>query len=233
MFEHFRQYVEQYEACIDGWLEGASSSRIVFLTVLIMYSFRICVNFIARSVLAGTRSRNSLVEYIQKLPVVRYYIQMIRRKVVSEISQSTQNNKRIGSKAIKLPGDGLPVEAVLAKCAHLISSDSKHTTKMSGAIYVQPESNIFQLCSTVYNMFAHTNPLHGDAFPAVSSMESDVVAFTASLLGSQPDDEICGNLTSGGTESILSAVRTSRDFMRSTRGIKYPEMYVDSYSFKI
>ena len=37
---------------------------------------------------------------------------------------------------------------------------------------------------------------------------------------------MCGAMTSGGTESILSAVKASRDYMRATRGIREPEMVI-------
>ncbi len=33
-------------------------------------------------------------------------------------------------------------------------------------------------------------------------------------------------MTSGGTESILSAVKASRDYMRAKRGIRHPEMVI-------
>jgi len=54
-----------------------------------------------------------------------------------------------------------------------------------------------------------------------------VVAMTAALLGSKNKSsggEICGNMTSGGTESILLAVKSSRDYMKAKKGIKRPEM---------
>jgi len=44
--------------------------------------------------------------------------------------------------------------------------------------------------------------------------------------GPDGDPEVCGAMTSGGTESILSAVKASRDYMRAKRGIKHPEMVV-------
>ena len=37
-----------------------------------------------------------------------------------------------------------------------------------------------------YQLFSHTNPLHGDIFPSVRRMEAEVVAMTASLLGGAP-----------------------------------------------
>lgn len=51
---------------------------------------------------------------------------------------------------------------------------------------------------------------------------------TAALLGSKEKSsggQICGNMTSGGTESILLAMKSSRDYMKAKKGIIKPEMY--------
>lgn len=77
--------------------------------------------------------------------------------------------------------------------------------------------------------FAHTNPLHLDVFQSVVRFEAEVVAMAAALLGSKGKNsggQICGNMTSGGTESILLAVKSSRDYMKSKKGITRPEMYI-------
>lgn len=71
-----------------------------------------------------------------------------------------------------------------------------------------------------YEAMALTNPLHPDVFPSARQMEAEVVAMTASFLGggrAGPCRTVCGAMTSGGTESILSAVKASRDFMFSRR----------------
>jgi len=50
---------------------------------------------------------------------------------------------------------------------------------------------------------------------------------TAAMLGSESKScggQVCGNMTSGGTESILMAVKSTRDFMKATCGITAPEM---------
>jgi sphinganine-1-phosphate aldolase len=78
-----------------------------------------------------------------------------------------------------------------------------------------------------YSIFSHTNPLHPDIFPSVARFEAEVVAMTAAMLGSESKScggQVCGNMTSGGTESILMAVQSTRDFMKATRGITAPEM---------
>lgn len=69
--------------------------------------------------------------------------------------------------------------------------------------------------------------MHPDVFKSVVRFESEVVAMAAALLGSKEKSsggQICGNMTSGGTESIILAVKTSRDYMKAKRGIKKPEM---------
>ncbi len=51
---------------------------------------------------------------------------------------------------------------------------------------------------------------------------------TADMLSSvkKTDDPICGTVTSGGTESILLAMKTYRDFARIKRNVKKPELIV-------
>jgi len=66
-----------------------------------------------------------------------------------------------------------------------------------------------------------------DVFQSVARYEAEVIAMTAALLGSKDKasgGQICGNMTSGGTESILMAVKSSRDYMRTKKGITKPEM---------
>ena len=37
---------------------------------------------------------------------------------------------------------------------------------------------------------------------------------------------MCGAMTSGGSESILTAVKAARDWARRARGVRHPEMVV-------
>ncbi|MHB8756948.1 MAG: aspartate aminotransferase family protein, partial [Bacillota bacterium] len=74
-----------------------------------------------------------------------------------------------------------------------------------------------------YNLFFMENALNPTAFPSLQRLENDVVAITAGLLGG--DEESTGSMTSGGTESILLAVKTYRDWARAERPqITVPEM---------
>ncbi|CAI0627372.1 unnamed protein product, partial [Linum tenue] len=97
------------------------------------------------------------------------------------------------------------------------------------SIFVLDTNKLLLTCDNLVVQFAHTNPLHLDVFPSIARFEAEVVAMTASLLGSKEtssEGEICGNMTSGGTESILLAMKTSRDYMKAKKGIRKPEMII-------
>lgn len=69
-----------------------------------------------------------------------------------------------------------------------------------------------------------SNPLHPDVFPAVRKMEAEVVAMVLKMYNN-PNG--AGTTTSGGTESIIMAVKTYREWARATKGITEPEMSVN------
>jgi sphinganine-1-phosphate aldolase len=61
--------------------------------------------------------------------------------------------------------------------------------------------------------------------PSLRRLHADVVAMTVSLLGGEEiDDEPAGFLTSGGTESILMAVKAARNQARADRGVERPNI---------
>lgn len=72
--------------------------------------------------------------------------------------------------------------------------------------------------------FLHENALNTLAFPSLGAMQSEVVRITADLLHGGPD--AAGFMTSGGTESILMAVKSARERGRVERGIDRPNLVV-------
>jgi len=94
----------------------------------------------------------------------------------------------------------------------------------SGAVYHGDDEHI-DFLNRVYALHSQSNPLHSDLWPSASKFEAEIVSMTAHMLGAdRTEDEICGTVTSGGTESILLAIKTYRDWARETRGITQPEM---------
>jgi len=82
------------------------------------------------------------------------------------------------------------------------------------AVYVfNAGEDVLQVAKEAYSLFQSENALGPAAFPSLRRMESEVVDMGLSLLNAP--EGACGNLTSGGTESILMAVKTCRDQARA------------------
>lgn len=72
-----------------------------------------------------------------------------------------------------------------------------------------------KVISDAYTMYASTNGLSPLAFPSLKKFESEVVAMSKGMLNG--DDFVVGNMTSGGTESILMALKTAREWARTEK----------------
>ena len=78
------------------------------------------------------------------------------------------------------------------------------------AVYIfNAGEDVMQVARDAYGLFQAENGLGPLAFPSLRSMEEDIIGIGLDLLDGP--SEACGNMTSGGTESILLAVKTCRD----------------------
>ncbi len=87
---------------------------------------------------------------------------------------------------------------------------------------------VHELLSDALSLFSAENGLNVLAFPSIGVMQHDIVCNTATLLGADEPaagGAVEGYLTSGGTESLLQAVKTARDVGRE-RGIARPSVVV-------
>ena len=128
----------------------------------------------------------------------------------------------------RLPAEGKPQEDIIAEISKISDGESTRWKDgfVSGAVYHGSQEYI-EFLNTVYAVTSQNNPLHSDLFPSASKFESEIVAMTASMLGSQGTaDDICGAVSSGGTESILLAMKTYRDWAKETKGITRPEIVI-------
>jgi glutamate/tyrosine decarboxylase-like PLP-dependent enzyme len=125
----------------------------------------------------------------------------------------------------RLPESGLTQEEVLGKLQELGSREEERWRNgfVSGGVY-HGDRAFVEFLTRVYALHSQCNPLHADVWPSASKFESEIVAMTAAMLGARPDGEVCGSVTSGGTESILLAIKTYRDWARDRRGIVEPEI---------
>jgi sphinganine-1-phosphate aldolase len=128
----------------------------------------------------------------------------------------------------QLPAHGL-ARAEVADLAERMAGAEEHAWRdgyASGAVYHGDPGHVAFL-SRVYAAQSQSNPLHPDLWPSATKFEAEIVAMTAAMLGgghATPDAPVTGTVSSGGTESILLAMKAYRDFARETRGIAAPEI---------
>ncbi len=126
-----------------------------------------------------------------------------------------------------IPEAGLDRDAILTDIAALADEEQGEWSEgyASGAVYHGDAAHI-EFLNKVYALQSQSNPLHLDLWPSGMKFESEVVAMTADMLGAgaaaQHGDEIVGTVTSGGTESIIMAMKAYRD----RAGISKPQMVI-------
>jgi glutamate/tyrosine decarboxylase-like PLP-dependent enzyme len=126
----------------------------------------------------------------------------------------------------RLPEQGVPREEVLAEMEALHDHEQARWREgyVSGAVYHGDPGHI-DFLNRAYALNSQSNPLHPDIWPSTTKYEAEIVAMTAGMLGAdKTPDEIAGTLTSGGTESILLAMKTYRDWGREKKGISRAEI---------
>lgn len=124
---------------------------------------------------------------------------------------------------MNIPPAGEAPDEIMAMLRSFKAHDMDWRAGRVFAYVYQPDNVAATLVSDAYTLFLTENCLDPTTFPSVAQLERDVVRMVAGLM--QGDEHVAGNVTSGGTESILLAVKTARDWARAHRPqIAQPEM---------
>jgi len=109
-----------------------------------------------------------------------------------------------------LPEKGIPGDQILAELRELRSADlPTHGGRLFAYVYDPALDGLDELARAAYAISAHVNGLDPTAFPSLLAMENALVGAAAELLGG--DEHTVGSVTSGGTESLILAVKAARD----------------------
>ena len=185
---------------------------------------------------ANPRIVTRLEKTLKKFPFVNKRMQKEYQQVLQGAESSLKPYKEKFAAYSTIPKIGLDKGAILQEMEALHSEEEARWQDgyVSGAVYHGDQGHI-QFLNQVYAIHSQSNPLHADVWPSASKYESEIVAMTANMLGAVQVDidqnvsgQICGTVTSGGTESILLAMKAYRDWARERKGIKRPEMIVPS-----
>ena len=82
--------------------------------------------------------------------------------------------------------------------------------------------DVLSVAEEAYRKYSSENALNTDAFPSLRTLQADVVGFVGEWL--QAGDDGAGFMTSGGTESILMAVKAARERGRKEFAITEPNI---------
>ena len=167
-----------------------------------------------------------LEKYLRKLPSVKKEIDSQTDSMVSDLETIVKPYSGKFQSHTKLPESGINRDDILDDLKKITALEEKRWKEglVSGAVY-HGDSEHIDFLNEVYALQSQSNPLHSDLFPSASKFESEIVSMTAQMLGAdKTDDEVCGVVTSGGTESILLAMKTYRDRTKEVNGIRRPNI---------
>ncbi len=163
---------------------------------------------------------------LHRVPLLRRQLERQYEALLAELDDALHPYRGKLPTYSRLPKSGRSREEILAEMRELQALEQRRWREgyVSGAVYHGDPAHI-DFLNQVYALNSQSNPLHFDLWPSTVKYEAEIVSMTAHLLGADhASDPIVGAVTSGGTESILLAMRAYRDRGRAERGLKRPRV---------
>ncbi len=191
----------------------------------------------------GGLARDSVL-FLRKLPLVDSLITLVLDGEVSGAMKllAGQSDSSNGSNKdeiiLPIPEQGIPPVEVIRilealKSTELAAEDGKafaytYTTKHDMAEFAKSLGKAYALFSAesgsdqsshevmltqAWDLYMHSNALNPMMYPSLRRMETEIISMAAWMV--HGDGNTCGALTSGGTESILMAVKCYRELARA------------------
>jgi len=131
----------------------------------------------------------------------------------------------------RIPESGRDKDDILSELQLMSEEENAKwkTGRVSGTFYHAGDDHR-DFLNRVFSFFSHVNTIQFDLCPSMAKFESEIISMTAKMLHADavkmenPDDEVCGTVTSGGSESIAMAMKVYRDKARAEKGITAPEV---------
>src|SRR5215211_3157958 len=124
---------------------------------------------------------------------------------------------------MQIPQQGLSKEEILATLQAFKGRDMDWKAGKVWCYVYHPGEDPAEVTREAYLSYLTENGLDPTVFPSLLKVETDVVRAIINVL--HGDSNAVGHLTTGGTESIILAVKTARDMARATQpDVKEPEM---------
>ena len=215
--ENVRLLVNEAVRGYEGWQVIASTAGV---TLLLYKLYHFVVGDGEKTI--RQRLKETFFWFVRSLPLVNGKINKELEKTRRLMEKEMLAPKPGETFHLSLPEKGLSYDELMTELDNMDKIEKYDWKKgyTSGCAYNCSE-DITKVTCDVYRRYCWTNPLHADIFPQVRKMEAEIVHWTAKLFHGGP--EACGCVTSGGTESILMAMKAYRSIGYS-KGIRYPEI---------
>ncbi|XP_062520292.1 uncharacterized protein LOC134195300 isoform X2 [Corticium candelabrum] len=204
--------------------------------ILLSYVCIVTISLFLRKGASGVL--NAVIKRIRDFPGVDTIIDVLLatkvRDFVRQIDRTDESQVASRPVAVRIPEKGIPHEQLLVEMHNLKGREVKLEDGRVFAYVYTSEGEHYDCIQRAYELFSegtaagechdglvgefsrafmHENALNPMIFPALRKFENETVAMTASML--HGDHNVVGLLTSGGSESILLAVKTYRDRART------------------
>jgi len=120
-----------------------------------------------------------------------------------------------------VPAEPVDRSLILGQIADMAHTEDAQGDKgtVSGSLYCGDHDH-YAFLGDVFNLFSHANVLQRDMYPSATKFEGEIIAMTSSLLHGTG----VGVVTSGGSESLITALYSYREHARETRGVTRPNV---------
>jgi glutamate/tyrosine decarboxylase-like PLP-dependent enzyme len=124
---------------------------------------------------------------------------------------------------MKMPKQGTSQTEIVERMEKYRRADGDAAGARLFSLVYTTRPDVIEVAKDAYLRFFSENALNPMTFPSLRRFETEVLAMTQELF--HAPEGAGGSMSSGGSESLLLAVKTARDWARATRpDIKEPEM---------
>jgi glutamate/tyrosine decarboxylase-like PLP-dependent enzyme len=121
-----------------------------------------------------------------------------------------------------IPANGLSPQQISQAFDEVSRNDVRWQDGKAFSLAYNAGPDVLRVAEDAYKRFAGANALNTGAFPSLRQMQSEVLDMVGVWLGSPTT--AAGYFTSGGTESILMAVKAARDQFRAESSVTHPNI---------
>ena len=121
-----------------------------------------------------------------------------------------------------IPATGMSAQSIVTSFDEMSTHDVRWRDGKAFSLAYNAGPEVLAIAEEAYRRFSGANALNTAAFPSLRQMQGEVIEMVGVWLGSPTT--AAGYFTSGGTESILMAVKSARDQFRTEASISHPNV---------